>query len=179
MEKIKTFIEEFLTAEALASSALVKPDLDDYNNKLSIMNSFCVEELQNMFGMLPLTELWDDDLYEEWKDVDMVNPRNIYKISHYKSEIYDDVYVVYVSPNNPDNMIFLYGESLFVAKINDELKIIKRYVFGDEMLVKSKFENGLGLEGITFKILKSPIEIERYMAPTHDKDGMEHYLSDI
>ncbi|MBN9284301.1 MULTISPECIES: hypothetical protein [unclassified Flavobacterium] len=179
MEEIKTFVNEFLKAEALAADALVKPNLDDYNNKLVYMNSFCIEQLQNKFGMVPRTELWDDDFYEEWQDAIPSAPRNIYKISQYQDEIYGDVYVVYVSGRSPINMIFRYGESIFVAKINDELKIVKDYTFGDQMRIKKKFETGIGLGDISFESLKNPVAIERYMAPTHDKDGMEHYLSDI
>lgn len=179
MDEVKNFLNEFLEAEASTAYALVKPNLEDYNSKLSMMNSFCVEELQNMFGMIPRTELWDDDFYGEWKDADPIKPRNIFKISHYQDAIYNNVYVVYLSQNNPDNIIFLFGECIFIAKINNELKIIKRCAFGDEMLRKNKFENSLGLEDISFETLKTPIEIERYMSPIHDKDGMEHYLMDI
>jgi hypothetical protein len=179
MDEVKNFLSEFLEAEAATAYALVKPNLENYNNKLSLMNSFCVEVLQNMFGMIPRTELWDDDFYEEWEDVDSINPRNIFKISHYQDDIYKNIYVVYLSQSNPDNIIFLYGECIFIAKINNELKVIKRYAFGDEMLKKNKFENGLGVDDVSFKVLKKPLEIERYMPPTHDKDGMEHYLADI
>ncbi|WP_234109215.1 MULTISPECIES: hypothetical protein [Chryseobacterium] len=179
MEIIKIFVENFLQAEATASEAFVKPNLEDYNQKLEQMNSFCVTELQNNFGMIPLTELWDADLYEEWQDAPAINPRDIYKISHYADEKYGDVYVVYTSLSNPDGIIFLYGECLFIANINNEFKIIKRYVFGDETLKKRNFENGLGLADISFKTLQNPIAIERYMPPTHDKDGMEHYEKDI
>lgn len=94
-------------------------------------------------------------------------------------EKYGDVYIVYTSLSNPDGIIFLYGESLFIAKINNEFKIIKRYVFGDEMMMESKFENGLGAGDISFETLQKPIAIERYMSPMHDKDGMKHYEMDI
>lgn len=179
METIKTFIQNFLQAEATTSDALVKPNLEDYNQKLEMMNSFCVPELHNNFGMIPFTELWDADLYEEWQDAPPIRPRDVYKTSLYVDEKYGDVYIVYTSLSNPDGIIFLYGESLFIAKINNEFKIIKRYVFGDEMMKKRKFENGLGVNDISFKTLQKPIAIERYMPPTHDKDGMEHYEMDI
>lgn len=179
MEEIKTFIEEFLRAEATAGDASVKPNLEDYNTKLAIMNSFCVEDLHNKFGMIPLTELEDDDFYEEWKDANPANPKNIFKISHYQDESYGDVYVVYVSPSNPNGRIFRYGECVFVTKIGGESKIIKNYTFGDSMRIKKKFETGLGVEDISFKTLKTPIAIERYLEPTHDKDAMEHYAMDI
>ena len=76
-------------------------------------------------------------------------------------------------------MFFLLTQSLFVTKINDEFKIVKYYTFGDDMLVKKKFDIGVGLNDISFETLQKPIAIERYLPPTHDKDGMEHYEMDI
>jgi hypothetical protein len=179
MEEVKNFLNEFLKAEAAASYALVKPNLGDFNNKLAIMNRFCVEELQNKLGMIPRTELWDDDLYEEWKDAAPIEPRNLFKISHYKNEIYGDVYVAYLSPKNPNGRIFRYGECLFITKIEDELRGIKIYGFGDKMRIKKKFETTSGIEDISFETLKNPVEIERYIPPQHDNDALEHYLMDV
>ncbi|WP_165850835.1 hypothetical protein [Chryseobacterium sp. 5_R23647] len=45
--------------------------------------------------------------------------------------------------------------------------------------MKDKFEGGQGLEDISFNTLKKPINIERYLEPVADEDGMEHYLKDI
>ena len=179
MEEIKNFIHEFLSAEALALDASTKPDLKDYNSKLVSMNNFCIKELYNKFGMIPLTELEDDDFYEEWKDAEPVKLRNIFKISRYKDDVYDDIYIGYISPSNPNGRVFRYGECIFVTKIGVELKVVKNYTFGDSMRIKKKFETGQGLENISFETLHNPIEIERYMPPTHDKDAMEHYLADI
>ena len=180
METIKTFVENFLQAEATASDALVKPNLEDYNQKLEIMNNFCVPELHNKFGMIPHTSLKSDDFYERWKNNPPVKPRIIYKISQYQDKNFGDVYVAYVSERNPNGMIFLYGECVFITAINKELKIVKSYVYGnDGMKKKSRFESSTGLQELAFKTLKKPIAIERYLPPTHDKDGMEHYEKDI
>ncbi|KMQ70284.1 hypothetical protein [Chryseobacterium koreense] len=179
METIKTFIQNFLQAEATASDALVKPNLEDYNQKLEIMNSFCVPELHNKFGMMPRRQLWSDELYENWKDAPSANPRLIYKISQYQDANYGAVYVVYVSGSNPNEMFYLYGECVFVATINEELKIVKNYTFGDDMLIKKKFETPQGLADISFETLKKPISIERYLKPEDDEDAMEHYETDI
>ena len=175
MQTIKTFVENFLQAEATTSDALVKPNLDDYNQKLEIMNRFCVPELQNKFGMVHRTELWDEDFYEDWKDTPAENPRHIYKISQYQDEKYNDVYVVYLSEKNPDKTFFQYAMCLFITAINNELKIIRKYSFGDDKLIKDKFETGQGLNDISFKTLKKPIAIERYQKPENDDAAMEHY----
>lgn len=179
METIKTFIQNFLQAEATTSDALVKPNLEDYNQKLETMNSFCVPELHNKFGMVHRTELWDEDFYEDWKDAPPQNPRNIYKISKYQDENLGAIYVVYVSGKNPIASIYRYGECVFVSAISNELKIIKSYTFGDRMKIKKKFEAPAGRTDISFETLQKPIAIERYIPPTHDKDGMEHYEMDI
>lgn len=179
MKEVKNFISAFLKAEVEASDASIKPNLEDYNKKLNFMNSFCVEELYDKFGMVPLNELEDDEFYETWKDANSSNVRHIYKISHYNDDKYGDVYLVYISERNPDDEIFLYGKCLFVANINNELKIIKNYTFGDIRAIKDKFEVNQGLEDISFKILKKPINIERYLEPVDNEDAMEHYLKDI
>ena len=179
MEAIKTFVENFLQAEATAGDALVKPNLDDYNQKLEIMNRFCVPELHNKFGMMPRTELWSDELYEAWKDNLPSEKRDIYKISHYQDEKYGDVYIAYVSGSNPNGLFFLYGECVFVTTINGELKVVKNYTFGDDMLIKKKFETPQGLQDISFETLKKPVAIERYQKPEDDDDAMAHYEMDI
>lgn len=179
MEEIKNFITEFANAEAAAGTASVKPDLTDFNKKLDFMNTFAHVELQNNFGLIPQTELDDADFYERWKNASPQKPRRIFKISHYKNDIYSEVYAVYTSSINPRDIIFSYGECLIVARINGVLQIIKRYAFGDPMNKKSKFKDGLGVEDLSNKKLKKPIAIERYMEPKHDIDGMEHYNRDI
>lgn len=180
MQTIKTFIQNFLQAEATTSDALVKPNLEDYNQKLETMNSFCVPELHNKFGMVHRTELWDEDFYEDWKDAPPQNPRNIYKISKYQDENLGAIYVVYVSGKNPIAGVFRYGQCVFVSNIKDELKIVKSYSFGyDDRKIKKRFEAGTGLPDISFETLQKPIFIERYMPPSKDKDGMEHYEMDI
>ncbi|MCX8525613.1 hypothetical protein OF897_16995 [Chryseobacterium formosus] len=178
MEEIKKIISEFLKAEAEASDASVKPNLEDYNKKLNFMNSFCVEELHNKFGLVSQNKLKNDEFYERWKDKNSARTRHIYKISQYKDDKYGDVYVAYVSERNPDDEIFLYGECLFVTSIDSELKIIKNYTFGEDR-GKDKFVANQGLKDISFKTLKKPINIERYLEPVDDEDGMEHYSKDI
>ena len=88
METIKKIIDEFFKAEVEATEASLKPNLEDYNNKLEIMNGFCVPELHNKFGLIPMKELENDDFYERWANAKPRNPRCIYKISHYQDEVY-------------------------------------------------------------------------------------------
>ncbi len=179
MEEIKNFVINFTKQEAETIYLMRQPNLETYNMALQKMNDYCVSLLHNKFGMIPLMELDDQEYYDTWSKKKYPNTRHIYKISHYKEDSYGDVYVVYISERNPNDEIFLYGKCLFVTNINDNLKIIKSYSFGDEMLVKDKFEGGQGLKDISFKTLKKPIHIERYLEPSDDKDGMEHYLKNV
>lgn len=179
MKEVKEFITRFLQAEAETTFLMRQPNLKNYNNALQKMNAYCVEPLQNKFGLVTLNELDEPEYYEKWSTKKHPNPRHIYKISQCHDEIYNDVYVVYVSEKNPDDEIFQYGMCLFITIINDELKIIRNYSFGDAMRVKDKFEAGQGFSDISFKTLKKPIAIERYQKPEDDKDAMEHYEMDI
>lgn len=179
METIKNFITQFLQTEAETTFLMRQPNLKNYNAALQKMNAYCVESLQDKFGMIPLHELDEPEYYEKWSKKKHPNPRHIYKISQYQNETYNNVYVAYVSEKNPDEEIFQYGMSLFITSIHDELKIIRKYSFGDDMRVKDRFEAGQGLSNISFKTLKKPIAIERYQKPEDDKDAMEHYEMDI
>lgn len=177
-EEVKNFISTFLKSEVEASDASIAPNLDDYNQKLNFMNSFCVEELSNKFGMIPQNKLESDEFYERWKNADSANMRNIYKISCYQNEKYGEVYIAYLSLRNPKR-ILTYGNCLFVTRIDGNLKIVKSYLFSGDVGKKEKFEFPKGLEDISFKTLKKPVKIERYLEPVDDEDGMEHYLKDI
>ncbi|WP_336691064.1 MULTISPECIES: hypothetical protein [unclassified Chryseobacterium] len=179
MKEIRNFIDTFLKTEIEASDASIKPDLEDYNKKLDFMNSFCVEELHNKFGMIPHNELKSEEFYERWKEVDSANKRNVYKLSHYKNDKYEDIYVVYLSLSNPINGIFRYGDCLFITRIDGNLKIVKQYLFSNDVGKKRKFKYPVGLEDISFDILKKPIHVERYLEPVNDKEAMEHYSKDI
>ena len=176
MEEIKKFVINFTKQEAETIYLRRQPNLDEYNNALQVMNDYCVEPLHDSFGMIHSTQLYNQEYYDTWSKKKYPNTRHIYKISHYIDDIYGDVYVVYASLSNPIDEIFSYGDCLFVSKINEELRIIKTYLFTSDFGRKEKFELPRGLEDISFKTLKKPIHIERYLEPLDDKDGMEHYL---
>lgn len=179
MEDIKNFVKSFSLQEAETIYLRRQPNMEQYNNALKKMNDYCVESLHNKFGMLPLQKLDDKKYYNQWSKKKYPNPRYLYKISHYKNVSYGDVYVVYVSERAPMDNMFGYGDCLFVTKINDELKIVKDYAFGDEMMSKKKFDISLGFEDISFATLKELVEVGRYMEPEDDNDAKEHYLMEI
>ena len=179
MEEIKKFVINFTKQEAETIYLMRQPNLETYNKELQKMNDYCINSLHNKFGMIPLMELDDQEYYDTWSKKKYPNTRHIYKISHYIDDIYGDVYIVYLSLGNPLDEIFSYGDCLFITKINEGLSIIKTYLFSSDVGRKKKFELTRGLEDISFKTLKKPIHIERYLEPLDDKDGMEHYLKNI
>ncbi|MDI1257322.1 MAG: hypothetical protein PSV16_14605 [Flavobacterium sp.] len=180
MENIKTFLENFTKQEAETIYLFRQPNIEEFNKALQKMNEYSVDDLHNKFGMIPSTQLEEPEFYEQWSTKKYPNPRHIYKISQYKDDIYGDVYVAYLSVRNPIAEIFTYGGCLFISRIDNELKIIKFYTFGDPMLIKKKFETSVGGFGdISFKTLKSPVSVERYREPEDEDDSMEHYNKDI
>ncbi|MFC7349014.1 hypothetical protein ACFQO9_20070 [Chryseobacterium zhengzhouense] len=178
MEEIKEFIINFTKQEAETIYLRRQPDLAAYNKALQIMNDYCVEPLHDSFSMIPLTKLYGQEYYDEWSKKEYPRTRDIYKISCYENEKYGEVYIAYLSLRTP-NRILTYGDCLFVTKIDGNLMIVKSYLFTSDVGKKKKFEFPTGLEDISFKTLKKPVKIERYLEPIHDEDGMEHYLKDI
>ncbi|MFC3158004.1 hypothetical protein SAMN05443633_104346 [Chryseobacterium arachidis] len=94
------------------------------------------------------------------------------------NEKYGEVYIAYLSLRNPKR-ILTYGDCLFVTRIEGNLKIVKSYLFSSDVGKKSKFEFPEGLDDLSFKTLKKPINIKRYLEPADDEDGMEHYSKNI
>ncbi|MFC7348958.1 hypothetical protein ACFQO9_19750 [Chryseobacterium zhengzhouense] len=178
MEEIKEFIINFTKQEAETIYLRRQPDLAAYNKALQIMNDYCVEPLHDSFSMIPLTKLYDQEYYDEWSKKEYPSTRDIYKISCYENEKYGEVYIAYLSLRTPKR-ILTYGNCLFVTRIEGNLKIVKSYLFSGDVGKKEKFEFPKGLEDISFKTLKKPVKIERYLEPVDDEDGMEHYLKDI
>lgn len=178
MEEIKDFIINFTKQEAETIYLMRQPNLEAYNSSLRKMNDYCIDSLHNTFNMVPLLELDDQEYYDEWSKKEYPSTRYIYKISCYENEKYGEVYIAYLSLRTP-NRILTYGDCLFVTKIDWNLMIVKSYLFTSDVGKKKKFEFPTGLEDISFKTLKKPVKIERYLEPVDDEDGMEHYLKDI
>ncbi|MCU0437568.1 MAG: hypothetical protein MUC49_06595 [Raineya sp.] len=184
--EISNFLSQFFQAEIKAKYTRRYSDLQAMNDALDEMNSFCVEELHNTFGMIPQTELKSSEYYEESKDYPTPNPRHLFKISHYQNDRYGDVFVAYVSPPNPDNDWFKLFESFFVGKIDGEWKIIKTYVFAPDDYIKPidipHWSDELNLksdENLNFKNVGKLISIERYLEPIHEEWGLKEYHKDI
>jgi hypothetical protein len=185
--EVKEFLNQFLQSEVKTIVAREYPDLQAMNDALDEMNSFCVKELHNKFGMIPQTELKSLEYYEECKDYPTPNPRHIFKISHYQNDRYGDVFVAYVSYQNPDIDWFKLFDAFFIGKIDEEWKIIKDYTFAPDDYIKpidiphwSDEHNFDHNENLNFKNVGKLISIERYLEPVNsDKWGLKEYYKDI
>lgn len=182
MKEVKEFITAFFESEAKTYYSWGFPDIEAFNSNLNEMNSFCIEELHNTFGMVPLLKPEDDDFYEDCKDDACPNLRHFFKIAQYKHSTYDSVFLVYCSGQNPDMDYLTYFNCFFVAKIDGKLKIIKKYDFSDDrdyLPPDNWYWNELqGDKSINMNQLGELVAIERCKEPSDCKYSMKEYLSD-
>ncbi|MCU0437567.1 MAG: hypothetical protein MUC49_06590 [Raineya sp.] len=185
--EIRGFLNQFFQAELDAHNARRYPDLEAYNKKLDFMNSFCVEELHNTFGMIKATRLRKPEEYVEAQKYTSTNPRHIFKISHYQNERYGDVFVAYVSPPYPSSNRFKLFTALFIGKIDGDWKIMKKYIFAPDDYIPPidipHWNDELNLkedENLNFKNVGRLIFIERYLEPVDsDEWELKEYYKDI
>lgn len=180
MNEIKEFIEAFFKIEATTSDAMLVPNLENYNRKLSEMNSFCIEEIKNTFGMTPMLSLESDEFYEDWKDTPFATLRHLFKITEYNNSKYGKLYAIYCSNVNPNPNKFRLFNCIFTSSIDGNLQIVKKYHFDDDsaMLNHKIWIEGLGLNDITFDTLGEFVKTERYLAPEHCEFSLADYNED-
>ncbi len=172
---VKLFVENFSNVELDARNASLRPDIDFFNRQLDIMNSFCIEELYDAFGMVKLDEPETAVFYESNKKFSYSNKRLLFKISQYSNNKYGELYLVYVSGFSSiyqSNIIF---DCLFIARINNEYKIVRRFWFSEEDGIEKIWKEGHGDEDISFETVGELVVIERYLEPIDDEYSMEDY----
>ncbi len=181
MEKIIEFLNAFFKAEIDAHQAWIRPDNGDFNNKIKIMDSFLVEELQQKFGMRTreIDKAGNTEYFEEFKNTIYASPRHIYKIAHYVHPKYNDVYLCYVSGFLGENPKFKWlGDCLFVSKEGDEFKIVKTFWWDENSfrtnMVWKEFK---GYSDLTMKEAGKRIQVKRFMSPDEDQEkDVKQYL---
>ncbi|BDD07455.1 hypothetical protein [Aureibacter tunicatorum] len=180
MNNIVKFLNNFFLAEISTKQAKLKPDLNEYNMKLNHMNSQCIDELNNSFGLIPINKLKDSEYYKKWENGFDYKPRIIFKISHYKNEKYKDLYLAYISISNPDKVFNLkYFDCFFIAKIENQYKIVRKY-----FVHKNRENNEVswnphnGDKDIDFYSAGDLISCERYIEPSRCEFSMKDYLED-
>lgn len=184
MEEIISFLNNFFNSEVEALKASDIPDLEDFNSKLELMNQFLIEPLKNKFGMIPLTELDDEEYYESVADYPAPDPRLLFRIDKYVTSNQEEIYLSYVSHNNPDgfksyfnNFVIMHtgGKTRIHAKFNfsDRGMGIKKWYFGggDDRFMKEVDGEFL----LNEKSLGAKIEINRILEPSSNEDSMKEY----
>ncbi|WP_108808033.1 MULTISPECIES: hypothetical protein [Aquimarina] len=189
MEEVINFLNDFFQSEVNAIKASDQADLDNFNDKLEIMNQFLVDDLKNNLGMIPLKELKDPNYYERVKNYPPPDPRFLFRIDTYKSNDKDYYrYHCFVSDSNPDDWRS-YLNSFVVDKEGGEFKIFSMFFFSDKGMGGDKKwhfnagedrfmnkENGQYL--LNIESLGDRIEINRITEPSDDADSMKEYNKD-
>ncbi|WP_196887669.1 hypothetical protein [Aureivirga sp. CE67] len=181
MDKINTFLKRFFKSEIDAKISSWFNNIENYNIKLKKMNSFLIEDLKESFGMVYLSEPKDDEFYNDVKYSSLpTNPRHLFKISHYKNKKYGDLYLTYVSIDNPNSS---YSQNYFmclcITFIDDKLKIIKRFIFSEDEVTEEKYwRESEGVNDLFFGNLGTFISCERCLEPKHCEFSMKDYLTD-
>ncbi|MCT4615113.1 MAG: hypothetical protein N4A49_09605 [Marinifilaceae bacterium] len=178
MQEIENFINSFFEAEAESFFKRRTPDIEAFNQQLEKMNSFCIEDLHNSFGMVPLYKPKDEDYYKRWEGKKYPRTRNLNKISLYTNPLYGEIFLIYCSESNPFKDYSEYWDCLFVTKIEGKFKIIKRYYFTDDIDTTSPekiwFEHH-GIRELKFTNIGEYQKSWRYKEPKNCEYSMADY----
>jgi hypothetical protein len=179
ISEVKEFLDKFIQAEMEAWIENENPDLIFRNQLVDKVNSFCDKIMVNKMGIgvwkYPMAEPGE---YEQSKNFEYF-PRNLYKISQYQNEKFGEVYLAYVSASNPDPKNLKIFECIFIANIDNELKIIGDYfVSNKDNTDIMEWNKSRALDDLSFKTAGKFITVERFMEPVGNEWSMEEYLKD-
>ena len=175
---VKIFMEIFFTAELNARNGSIRPDIVFFNNQLDVMNSYCITELHDSFGMIKQKYSESDDFYEDYKDSEYTHKRLLFKISKYNNKKYGELYLAYISMFSSIKQTYKIFECLFIGKINNEYKIIRSFWFAKGDGIIPSWNGGVGDHDINFETAGELVAIERYIEPADDEYSMEEYRKD-
>lgn len=180
MKEIKDFIDSFLSYEAIAYFKRLKPDLDAFNKAYDAMNACTVGALSGQMGLIRIDKLDPDDFYERYTNITPFNPRHLYKISHYKHKVFNNVWIAYTSTTNPRPAVKTLSYALFVIQEDGAFKIARDYVYStNHGMNATKDWVGLqGLQALTFESLGALVAIERYLEPLEYGNSLNLYLEE-
>ena len=177
ISEIKDFLEEFFQAELDARNSTSIPDLDNMNNKIRKMYTYCSEALHFCFGIIPEKSLKDPEYYEERKGFKHEHPRFLFKISHYRNKIYKDLFLAYTTSSVPMSAKYLkISKCLFIGKQAGEYKILNYYFVNNEYPDRIHWVKVEGqIHSPTFEDAGEFVKAERYLEPTYNKRSVEDY----
>jgi hypothetical protein len=182
MEEIKEFLDDFIKAEEIASREFRKKDnIEEYNIAVENLDSFTFLASKDFskigFNHRMMTNPHSDDFFDELPLMEEITPREIYKISYYHNDIYNDLWACYLSIANAYNGIKRIHDCLIVVKINEEFKIIAKY--SQDIDQPTKWKCYGGDRELKIDNLGKLQSIECYLEPIDDVWSMEEYRKDI
>ncbi|TAF65392.1 MAG: hypothetical protein EAZ55_09025 [Cytophagales bacterium] len=169
--EIKTFVEAFLQAEADAKNAQNFPDLGKMRSTLQQLNSFCVNELHNTFGILPQTEL---ESLEHYSKKQTSVPKHLAKISQYQHDTYGEVFLAYV-------WTFTQYVCFAIIREDGAWKIVQRFELSNDSWRTHQHGKRVwiqtgGQDIFAFDNFGSFVAAERFEKPWHDVEMMEDFI---
>ena len=180
MKEVKEFILKFFKKEASAYDKWLNPDFKLFNKVLEDLHLDVTLAMNGTLGMIPLLKPEKDEFYERYKDEPPTNPRHLFKISHYESSTYGDVWVCYCSGTNPRINSPILTHAFFVIREEKEFKVARKYILSDQggMSTEYWWEEGPGLHDLTFELLGELQGVERYLEPKDRRGALKLYHQD-
>lgn len=175
MEKIKKFLNSFVEIEAKVATQKRKPDISAYNQSIETYYSMMVKQLRGATGYIPLSVLRSEEDYESLKDYPDDIARHLYKISKYNHQKYGDVWIAYLSAQNPRPEIKRLNNAIIVID-EDGYKVAKFMLYTDyteNNAADASFhwEEMWGYSDLKFENLDGPKEILRIQEPSSRNGG--------
>lgn len=168
MEDVKKEIGQFLKDEAALYEAYVVPDLERYQEAYNRLNAHMVQLMLGTVGLPWKNKLEAPDFYESYPSGVEYKPRILYKLSHYKHPVYQDVWVAYVSTVNPQEYYHGIFSAFLIVKEAGAYKIAREYMYSDYGSDGRYYEwegNAGGYQDLLLEELGDPVEVERYTPP--------------
>lgn len=185
MKQIINFLNTFFEAETKAWDASIKPNLEDFNNKLEYLNSLVIENLENSFGLIPMKELESSEFYEDYSDTPPTAKRYLFRIDEYIGTAEEKLFMCYLSRSNPSRKKI--ANVFLIKQKNNEAKIFSKFVLSKRSVpVEWRFTGGdttyrtkLSDKSLLNKgALGERTNIYRLLEPSDSEESMKLYNED-
>jgi len=180
MEEVKQLMINFIDLERLADQLFLQRKLEERNAIVDELNNLTLDpEPPHTFNLANIINEPLDMLEERRINRfghKTVKPRDLFKIAEYENPQYGKLWACYVSVPNPvtdevKSIAFCY----IVAKINDELKMISKFLY--DGMVDFMWKHCGGIE-LNFYELGKVVAVERLLSPLVDEWSLEEYMLD-
>lgn len=181
MEEIKEFVEKFLKVEAEARYAFMKPNESEYQRLYDEIHSFTVPSLKETLSLIKdRSGLNHENFYKNYENFPTLASRYFYKLSHYENSKYGDLWIAYLSEENPDADWKDLRHAFVITKEKKELKIAQIFLYiENEATEEGNWKSARGYKDISnINNLGEFIKTERYLKPEDEDETMNKYLED-